>query len=289
MNGTPANLTYEMKYNNTIAVKGPQDPAVNSFFDFQTRLLTLRLETQANAPLNGGTARWGNGSSFGTYYFPAPNLTGSSAAGETAAQFFPGTYSFEMNYQSTAQVKPSVVIPDADTKLTWQTTPVTLQFSGEIAYGGSGDSRYFNKPAMELLPSTVNFNFRPCAYTAITIGTSPITLSYVCGKLLNSSGTGLAGGLFEYRIGWGAWTPMGTTVVPGGKVLYAVNGLQTNLGFRVNYAGGQTTEKIQNVATDSFVVFQTMPVTALLKDSANNAARWRVPIPVWMGAVECLH
>ena len=155
----PTNMSYEMRYNGTAQVK-TQDVSVNSVFQFQTILLTLRLETCGGTPLDGGNPRFGSGSIYTTSWFPG-GVTGSSAPGETAAEFFPGTYSFEMQYKGTADAKVSVVIPNADTTLTWQTTKVTLQYSGAISYGGgTGDSTWFSKPSMELLPGTYKFPVR---------------------------------------------------------------------------------------------------------------------------------
>jgi len=162
----PATMSYEMRFNNTTQVK-TQDVSVNSFFDFQTILLTLRLETCGSIPLDGGNARYGIGGTYTTWWFPG-GVTGSSASGETAAEFFPGTYSFEMNYKHTAARKLSVAIPNADTKLTWQTTTVTLYYSGVISYGGGGDASYFTKPSMELLEGTYWFHFRGVGRTQLT-------------------------------------------------------------------------------------------------------------------------
>jgi len=175
-----------------------------------------------------------------------------------------------MQYQGTAEAQVSVTIPDADTTLTWQTTNVTLQYSGQISYGGgNGDSRWFIKPSMELLPGTYKFHFRSCDRADLTIDSSAMTKSFVCAQLLDSGSGGLAGGDFEYRFGWGSHMSMGTTDASG-TILYGIDGLQTNTKFRVSYAGGTTGDKQQNIASDSFVVFQTVPVTANLLDSVGT-------------------
>jgi hypothetical protein len=266
--GLYTTMSYEVKYNNTTAHK-TQDITVNPVFEFDTNLLTLRLETAGASPLDGGNPRYGSGSTYTAWWFPG-GVTGSSTAGETAAEFFPGTYSFEMQYQGTAEVKPNVTIPDADTTLTWQTTNVTLQYSGQLSYGGtSGDSKWFNKPSMELLPGTYTFHFRSCDRTDLTIGGSAMSKSFVCAQLLDSTGAGLAGGDLAYRFGWGSYVSMGTTDASG-TILYGIEGLHTNTKFRVSYAGGTTGDKQQNIAADSFVLFQTVPVAARLNDSGGN-------------------
>ncbi len=83
------------------------------------------------------------------------------AGGTTSAEFFPGTYSVEMRYQSTTDVKSSVTMPNANKTLTWKTATVTLAWPNQISYGGpTGDSRYFIKPTMDLLAGTYTFHFR---------------------------------------------------------------------------------------------------------------------------------
>ncbi|GAB1452889.1 hypothetical protein MASR2M47_29450 [Draconibacterium sp.] len=62
--------------------------------------------------------------------------------------------------KAPAQVKSSISIVAGTNTFTWSTTNVTLVWPYDIAYGGSGDSRFFNKPSMELLAGTYNFNFR---------------------------------------------------------------------------------------------------------------------------------
>jgi len=154
--GSKTTMSYEMRYNNTTQHK-TQDVSTNSVFEFQTDLVTLRLETCHGDPLAGGNARYGVGSTYTTWWFPG-GVTGSN--GEAYAEFFPGTYSFEMQYQSTAEVKSNVVLP-AGSPVVWKTTKVTLSYFDTISYGGSsGDLRYFNKPSMELLPGTYKFHFR---------------------------------------------------------------------------------------------------------------------------------
>jgi hypothetical protein len=163
-----ATYSYEAKVNNTISIKGPQNTGTNSYFDFKTIKLTLKLETCSNSPLSGGTVRYGNNANPNTWFFPSPNSTNSN--GESVAQFFPGTYSFEMNYQTSSQVKSSVTIPNSNTTLTWQTTNLTLDWPNAISYGGSGGvSRSFSKPSMELLAGNINFLFSGSGIQPINI------------------------------------------------------------------------------------------------------------------------
>jgi hypothetical protein len=138
---------------------------------FETVTVTLRLEAcDTGAPIDGGQIRYGAGGYFGTSYWPG-GLTGSSDPGETEAELFPGTYSFQMNLNSTSEAKTSVAIPTSDTTLTWKATKLTLDYDGSISYGGpSGDARWFNKPSMYLMPGgTYTFHFRGASRTDIKI------------------------------------------------------------------------------------------------------------------------
>jgi len=261
----PGNMSYEIRYNSTTQVK-TQDVSVNSVFQFQTILLTLRLQTCGGTPLDGGNPRYGPGSTYTTWWFPG-GVTGSSAPGETAAEFFPGTYSFEMLYKSTAEAKVSVVIPNANTMLTWQTTKVTLQYSGAISYGGAtGDSTWFNKPSMELLPGTYKFHFRDAGRMDLTFSGCEFTRSVFALKLINSGGSGIAGGTGQYYDS--GWQNIPGSTGADGILLHAIPGLKNTLSFRMTYASASQ-QKSQNIATNSIVVFQTKLVTFKLLDSTN--------------------
>lgn len=168
--GNPSQLIYEMRLNNGIQLVGPQNPAANSYYEFETELVTLRLETCDGTPLDGGHPRFGAGNNFGTSHWSNGN-TGWSAAGETTAEMFQGTYSFDMEYQGTSEQKIAQNVPDGGASFTWVTTHVTLNYSNSISYGGgSGDARFFNKPSMQLLSGTYKFHFRDGNRVDLTIG-----------------------------------------------------------------------------------------------------------------------
>lgn len=154
------NIKVWTSYNNTTSQPLTQNISSSPTFDFYTHKLTLKLTKCDDTPLNGGTARMKVGGV--TYFFPAPNSTGTDGDGKTSAEVFPGTYDFEMNYNATAEWKYGETIPDADHELHWKTTLVSLNWPGQISYGGPvGDGTWFGKPAMEMMPGTVRFHFRP--------------------------------------------------------------------------------------------------------------------------------
>ncbi|MBE0642596.1 MAG: T9SS type A sorting domain-containing protein [Bacteroidetes bacterium] len=176
--GPNTTRSYEMTFNHTTQVL-TQDVSVNPLYDFQTNLLTLRLETCASIPLDDAAVRYGPGNTFTTWWFPGGG-TGSSATGETNAELLPGgSYSFEMQYQGTAQQYPqNPVTISGNQTLTWKTTAVTLWHTNSISFGGpTGDSRWFNKPTMELLAGTYTFHFRTGNRKVLTF--SGCSFSYV--------------------------------------------------------------------------------------------------------------
>jgi hypothetical protein len=166
-NGSNENLSYEMKYNGTVSISAQQ---MSSIYEFQTDLITLRLETCDGTPIDGGHVRWGHGSNFGTSHFVGGN-TGSSTTGETTAELFPGIYSFEMGLSGTVDYKMSYDFPTDGATLVWKTTNVSFAYAGSISFGGpTGDSRWFVKPSMELMPGgTYVFHFRGAERVDITI------------------------------------------------------------------------------------------------------------------------
>jgi len=166
----PTTWSYEMKVNNTTAVL-TQDVTVNSVFAFQTSLLTVRLETCSGTPLDGGVPAYGKDGVAGTWFFPGGSTGSAAVPGESAAELFPGVYSFRMAYKATTDYRYNINLPAGGAQVTFQTTAVTLNYPGDISYGGTtGDSTWFTKPTMELLPGTTMFHYRPyngyAGYTA---------------------------------------------------------------------------------------------------------------------------
>lgn len=262
-------MSYEMKYNTTTSVLTQDVTTTNgNVFMFKTNEVRLRLQTCSNAGLSGGTARWGNGAIATSYYFPGVNVT--DANGEMAAEMFPGTYSFEMNYQSSSNVKSSVAIPNSNTLLTWTTTNVTLNWPYDIAYGGAGDNRYFNKPSMELLPGNLNFNFRaPAAlggynYTTLTIDGCSMTLTPGLVRLISSTNAPISGASVDgYQ---GGWSTYGTTGANGNLLVIGKN----PSSVAMTLGGGRQQLNSISFATNPVVIFQTKLVTMDFTDASGN-------------------
>lgn len=268
--GLATDITNEMRFNGTTQTKA-QDPSVNSVYQFQTRLLTLRLESCSTGdPLDGGRPRFGIGdTNYWTMWYPG-GATGASAPGECAAQVFPGTYSFEMQYKATADRKLAEVVPDADATITWKTTKVTLNYSGSISYGGAtGDSTWFVKPSMELLPGTYTFHFRGGDRVDLTIAGCAVEKTAAALKVVESDGvTGVSGVTFE----WQVWGSPPDRPVPGatnasGILLHIMDGYNnTSTRYLPKYMGGVGPRMDPKPATQSFVNWKLIKVKVRLTD-----------------------
>lgn len=260
--------SYEVSKNNSTKVI-TQDLMTNNVFNYQTNLLTLKLQTCAGAGISGGTARFGSGASFSTSHFPGG---ATNASGETYMQAFPGTFSFEMNVNSTAQVKSSVAFTGSES-YTWNTTNLKLNYPGDIAYGGSGDSRYFNKPSMELLPGSYKFNFRTSGvvsssnYSVITIPDASCTAiekTPVIVRLVNSSNAPLEEGAVTYYLG--GWSTACYTKA-NGNIAVLLNGNQTSITSAVVYNGSREQKSSVTIPSNAIVTYQTGTITMDLLDA----------------------
>ncbi len=284
----PNDMSYEMKVNNTTESK-TQDVAANSVFEFDTNLLTLRLEDCSLNPLDDGKPRWGNGSSYGTRWFPSGSgqLTGSSAPGEVAAEVFPGEYSFEMQYNSTAEKKLNVILPDSDQLLTWQTSTVTLPYPGTISYGGPvGDSTWFAQPTMELLSGTYKFHFRPYngypGFTTDIVIAGCDTVKTLISVAVDDCAGGYLPGVAVQWFKYGKANtkfPAGTTTA-GGPLTFFIDGVvDYKIEMYATYLYRSLRSGRQNPATNPFfsytaqlaeVSFEDHEETAVPITAANN-------------------
>ncbi|MDV7400677.1 hypothetical protein RZS08_55185, partial [Arthrospira platensis SPKY1] len=80
---------------------------------------------------------------------------------------------------------------------------------------------------------------------------------------------------FKYRFGWGSYTDIGTDNT-GNGLWFLLDGYPGNTKVNCTYLGASV-EKQQNVQTNPLFIFNTVLVTADLKDSNGNpltASSW---------------
>ena len=259
--------SYEARVNNTTAVIGP---LTTNYYEFQTQLMTLRMETCDGTPIDGGVPAYGYGTNGGAWFFPGGN-TGSSASGESEAEIFPGTYSFRMQYKATTEFIYSYNFPTDGATVTWTTTKVTLNYAGAISYGGaSGTSTWFTKPSMELLHGTYNFKFFGAATVPLTF--SDCTFGGVINfiKVLDHNGAPIAGA--KARGGKGTsyftWHVAGSTDANG--LLIDIRPLPVSAtGYSYEAKVNNTTAVIGPLTTN-YYEFQTQLITLRMETCDAN-------------------
>lgn len=264
-NGKQTNLSYEAKVNGTIAVQGPKDPTVDSYYLFQTEMVVLKLQSCNEIGIAGGNPRFGSGTNFNTRWFPNNPGIATDSAGEAIGQLFPGTYSFQMQYKATANEIISVTIPVGGDTIIWNTVSVNLSSSGSISYGGSsGTSAWFTQPSMELLPGTYKFKFNSTG-TVLDLNLSgcDFTKSEVIVDVLNCDGYNQSGVDVQwYKYGnANNKHSVGTTGSSSFPVL--IDSGITQVGIVVNYLGESNT-LVQNISTNSTYTFQMIDVALVL-------------------------
>lgn len=254
--------SYEARVNATTAVVGP---LMNNKYTFNTQLLTLRLETCLGDPLSGGHVRWGHGTNYGTSHFIGGN---TNAAGETSAEMFPGTYSFEMGYKATTDFKISHNFPADGATIVFKTTKVTLRYNSSIRYGGAaGQSNHFIKPSMELLPgATVKFEFS-VGGTVVDIPITGCEISKVMSQVKNESGGKVAGAKLTPAIG-GSWQAALAGVTDANGCLFAdFNPAWTKFKAGVGNSGQ---EQLKAALEVNGYLWTTQVLRVNLKDHAGN-------------------
>jgi hypothetical protein len=249
----PVSYTFRAAYGGA-SIQKVQNVSTDSTVVFNTKLITMKLVDAVGAELAGGAQ-----------YYASGWKTFGSGTTTTTMELLPTTYPFKVTYNGAGLQKNQDVA--ANPLVVFTGTKVTLQFSGNIEYYASG-WKTFNKPTTNLLPGTYPFRFSgtgfPSIQTNLTVGADEIVNSVVYLHLINSKGVGLAGGVADYYAG--TWPALGTTN-SSGTTLGFISGLKSTLTFRMAYEGGSL-QKNQNIAVDSFVVYQTKNVTVQLKDSA---------------------
>lgn len=268
--GKQTNLSYEAKVNNTVAVEGPKDPTTDSYYLFQTDSLVLKLQTCQALGLAGGVVRYGTGANYSSWFSPGNPTDGN---GKILQEIFPGTYSFEMQYQGTADQKISEVIPAGGATLVWNTVHVQLNHDNNISYGGvNGDARFFNKPAMELLPGTYKFHFRNGNRQDLTLSGCYFTKSIVIVNVLDCNGNNQPDvGVKWYKYG-DAGNMIDADSTGSGPYAVCIDSGITKIGVVVNYLG-QSNTLVQHLVNESDTfTFQMMDVMLNLYNHDSTSA-----------------
>lgn len=243
--------------------------------DFQTALAEAHVkDCDLNIGVEGAAVEYNH--VYSSYMGLNPNTT--DASGIASIELFPGTYKFKASIIRTSQVQ-TVNITGPVTTFEFNPTRVTFNYPGTVKYNHVysnymtiGDDTY-------MFPGTYNFRFYDgnslAVQMPIEIAGCSMDQSLIFVQLQNSQNSGLAGGDFKYRIGWGGYTGLGTDASGNGMWTF-VDGHPTNTKVTVSYEGASV-EKQQNITTNPIFIFNTVDVTADLRESGGallNADSW---------------
>jgi type IX secretion system substrate protein len=238
---------------------------VTASVDFQTALAEAHVK---DCELNTGVA--GVAVEYNHYYSSYMDLNPNStnASGIASIELFPGTYKFKATIHNSFQTQ-TLAISGPVTTFEFNPTRVTLNYPGTVKYNHYYSSYMTIGDNTYLFPGTYNFRF----YNGNTIAKQmPIQISgcsmnqaLIFVQLKNSQNSGLAGGDFEYRYGYANYTNLGIDNSGNGYWTF-IEGNPTNTQVKVKYKGAEVA-KIQNVKTNPIFTFNTVDVSADLRNS----------------------
>jgi ribosomal protein S11 len=243
--------------------------------DFQTALAEAHVkDCDLNIGVAGASVEYNH--VYSSYMDLNPNTT--DASGIASIELFPGTYKFKASIIHTSQVQ-TVNITGPVTTFEFNPTRVTFNYPGTVKYNHVYSSYMTIGDDTYMFPGTYNFRFYDgnslAVQMPIEIAGCSIDQSLIFVQLQNSQNAGLAGGDFKYRIGWGGYTGLGTDATGNGMWTF-VDGHPTNTKVTVSYEGASV-EKQQNITTNPIFIFNTVDVTADLRESGGallNADSW---------------
>jgi hypothetical protein len=241
---------------------------VTASVDFQTALAEAHVkDCDLNTGVEGVAVEYNH--YYSSYMDLNPNTT--DASGIASIELFPGTHKFKATIHNSTQVQ-TVAITGPVTTFEFNPTRVTFNYPGTVKYNHYYSSYMTIGDNTYLFPGTYNFRFyngnTVAAQMPIAISGCSVDESLIFVQLQNSQNAGLAGGDFDYRIGWGSYSNLGTDATGNGFWTF-VDGHPTNTKVKVSYEGASV-EKQQNITTNPVFIFNTVDVTADLRESGGG-------------------
>ncbi|MEM3485782.1 MAG: carboxypeptidase-like regulatory domain-containing protein [Candidatus Methanomethyliaceae archaeon] len=148
------NYSFEVQYNMTSAQQSGYVPTTLKY-SFQTKKITVKLQTCQGNSLAGGNVQYRGSISSGTWF----SFGKTSADGTVSKELFPGNWWFGVEYKQTYTQKQQDV--GVDPIVVFTTSRVWSSYTGKIEYKGnpsSGTWFAFSNP-MEMLPGDITFRF----------------------------------------------------------------------------------------------------------------------------------
>ena len=243
--------------------------------NFQTALaVAFAKDCELNTGVAGISFEYND---YGNHWIDlSPSVTTND--GLASIELFPGSFTLRGKNIYTYQSQ-SITLTGPSTQVEFNPTRVNLNYPGSVKYNDYGNHWLTINANTYMFPGTYNFRFyngnTVAAQMPIEIAGCSMDQSLIFVQLQNSQNSGLAGGDFKYRIGWGGYTGLGTDAT-GNGIWTFVNGNPTNTKVTVSYAGASV-EKEQNVQINPLFIFNTVDVTADLRNSVGNllsASNW---------------
>ena len=233
----------------------------NSFFDFQTKLVTFELLDSKGNIIDPEQYR----AHF--YAVKWQNLE-DIVDGKYQIELLPASYPFGVRYHGGWN--QDYVDITKNPNVVFQTGAAKIIFSGTTKYYSGNWYNYTDQ--VELLPGTYRFSFRDSSHKEkvfdIQVEKGKLTqksIAYV--TLLDSKGKGIAGANINYYAG--VWHNNQGTTDENGTVLIVIDGSPSKPTIQVSHKGGKI-QKQQVIKENSFYDFQTVLVTFELLDSEGN-------------------
>jgi YHS domain-containing protein len=209
---------------------------------------------------------------YGSHWIDlSPSLTG--ADGKASIELFPGTFNLKAKIIYTSESKPiTLTASGTTTQVEFNPTRVCFNYPGVVKYNDYGSHWLTMTCGKYMFPGTYKFRF----FTGntldfesnIEINGCKLEKALIFVQLKNSLGSGLPDGTFDYRIGWGSYSNIGTDNI-GNGIWSLIDGSPSNTKVKVAFKGA-TLEKEQNIKTNPKFIFATKKITAQLLASDNT-------------------
>lgn len=166
------NYSFQVQYNMTHAEECGKVPE-KLRYTFQTKKVTVQLQTCGGLGLSGGYVKYRGSISSGTWF----SFGNTGLDGKVSKELFPGNWWFGVEYRQTYTEKQQDI--SIDPTVIFATTQVTSSYSGKIEYKGnpsSGTWFSFTSP-MEMLPGNITFRFGGTSVKTISISGCSVEIS----------------------------------------------------------------------------------------------------------------
>ena len=246
---------------------------------FETVLVKAKVETCLGAAIEGAAVTYGsvNGGflSFGT--------TGSD--GFVSKELFPGydrTFYASVNHTSSA-LQTATVVEQGDPLVTFETTKVTINYSGSVNHGSANGGWYpFTKPAMEMFAGARTFLINGTQVAATVpecdFSTGDLTVKFpgigsVHTYLKKSDGVnGVANGVQVASLTWKNDEAVFADVPNDVYDIVVVKGAQTKIVDNVIVLGDKTVEGLVSTLTVEFPGVGSVHAYAKMPDGIAGVA-----------------